>query len=108
MVKKDKRKLCKSTVRAMESYSFYTFGERLKQKCLEYGSTLIIVNEAYTSKTNSFSGEIFNVGSRKSFKYDNITVDRDINGARNILIRAMRDSSLTAAMPFMNSTIATD
>ena len=39
------------------------------------------------------NGEVFNVGSRKRFKYDGIYVDRDINGARNILLRAMRDSS---------------
>ena len=34
-----------------------------------------------------------------SFKYDGITIDRDVNGARNILLRAMRDSSATAEMP---------
>ena len=34
-----------------------------------------------------------NIGSRSSFVYDGVTVDRDINGARNILLRAMRDSS---------------
>lgn len=63
-------------------------------KCAEYGVKLIRSNEAYTSKTNSFNGEVFNVGSRKCFKYDGIKIDRDINGARNIMLRAMRDSSL--------------
>lgn len=77
----------------MQSYRFFEFSERLKNKCLEYGCILIRSNEAYTSKTNSFNGEVFNVGSRKRFKYDGIHVDRDINGARNILLRAMRDSS---------------
>ena len=94
MVKKDDRKINKSVVRSMRSYRFYEFGERLKNKCEEYGVCLIRTNESYTSKTNSFTGEIFNIGSRKSFKYDGVTVDRDINGARNILLRAMRDHSL--------------
>ena len=91
--KTSKRKINKKVVRAMQSYRFFEFSERLKNKCLEYGCILIRSNEAYTSKTNSFNGEVFNVGSRKRFKYDGIYVDRDINGARNILLRAMRDSS---------------
>ena len=93
MVKRGGRKINKTVVRAMQSYRFYEFGERLRVKCEEYGVTLLRVNEAYTSKTNSFNGDVFNIGSRSSFVYDGVTVDRDINGARNILLRAMRDSS---------------
>ena len=78
----------------MQALRFYEFSMRLEQKCNEYGVRIIRSNEAYTSKTNSFTGEIMNIGSRKSFRYDGITVDRDLNGARNILLRAMRDSSL--------------
>lgn len=89
-----KRKINKTVVRAMLSYRFYEFGERLSNKCKEYGVTLIRSNEAYTSKTNSFNGEIMNIGSKKYFKHDGIKVDRDINGARNVMLRAMRDSSL--------------
>ena len=54
--------------------------------------------EAYTSKTNSFTGEIMEIGSKKNFKYNGIKIDRDINGARNILLRAMRDSSASVEM----------
>lgn len=93
MVNKSSRKINKKVVRAMQSYRFFEFGERLTDKCNEYGCILIRSNESYTSKTNSFNGELFNVGSKKRFKYDGVYVDRDINGARNILIRAMRDSS---------------
>ena len=89
-----KRKLRKSVARSMQALRFYEFSMRLEQKCNEYGVRIIRSNEAYTSKTNSFTGEIMNIGSRKSFRYDGITVDRDLNGARNILLRAMRDSSL--------------
>ena len=94
MVSKIGRKINKTVVRAMQSYRFFEFGMRLANKCAEYGVKLIRSNEAYTSKTNSFNGEVFNVGSRKCFKYDGIKIDRDINGARNIMLRAMRDSSL--------------
>jgi hypothetical protein len=46
--------------------------------------------EAYTSKTCSFCGKIHNIGSKKILKYScGITVDRDLNGARGILLRAL-------------------
>ena len=93
MVRKGDRKLRKSVVRSMQSYRFYEFSERLTEKCKEYGVLLIRSNESYTSKTNSFSGEIMEIGSKRWFTYDGVRVNRDINGARNILLRAMRDSS---------------
>lgn len=87
-------KLRKSVVRSMLSLRFFEFKERLKQKCKECGVTYIEQNESYTSKTNSFTGELMNnLGSKEWFMYDGIKVHRDLNGARNILIRAMRDSS---------------
>ena len=88
------RKLRKSVVRSMLSLRFYEFKERLKQKCKECGVMYVEQNESYTSKTNSFTGELMiNLGSKEWFMYDGIKVHRDLNGARNILIRAMRDSS---------------
>lgn len=87
-------KLRKSVVRSMLSLRFFDFKERLKQKCKEYSVLYIEQNESYTSKTNSFTGELItNLGSKEWFVYDGIKVHRDLNGARNILIRAMRDSS---------------
>lgn len=94
MVKKSKRKLRKKVVRAMNCLRFFEFKERLKFKCKENGVTFIESSEAFTSKTNSFTGELMeNLGSKEKFKFNNVSVDRDINGARNILIRAMRDAS---------------
>ena len=88
------RKLRKSVVRSMLSLRFFEFKEILKQKCKECGVLYIEQNESYTSKTNSFTGELMtNLGSKEWFVYDGIKVHRDLNGARNILIRAMRDSS---------------
>ena len=88
------RKLRKSVVRSMLSLRFYEFKERLRRKCKECGVLYIEQNESYTSKTNSFTGELINnLGGKEWFVYDGIKVHRDLNGARNILIRAMRDSS---------------
>lgn len=94
MIKKSKRKLSKKVVRSISSLRFFKFKERLRFKCKENGITFIESSEAFTSRTNSFTGELIeNLGSKDKFKFDNISVDRDINGARNILIRAMRDTS---------------
>lgn len=88
------RKLRKSVVRSMLSLRFFEFKERLQKKCKECGVLFIEQNESYTSKTNSFTGELINnLGSKEWFTYDGIKVHRDLNAARNILIRAMRDSS---------------
>ena len=94
MIRKSKRKLSKKVVRSMICFRFYEFKERLKFKCKENGITFIESSEAFTSRTNSFTGELINnLGSKEKFEFDNIFVDRDINGARNILILAMRDAS---------------
>lgn len=94
MVKKSNRRLPKKVVRAMNCFRFYEFKERLKLKCKENGVTFVESSEAFTSKTNSFTGELMeNLGSKEKFMFNNVSIDRDINGARNILIRAMRDAS---------------
>ena len=94
MVKKSNRRIPKKVVRSMNCFRFYEFKERLKLKCKKNGVTFVESSEAFTSKTNSFTGELIeNLGSKESFKFNNISIDRDINGARNILIRAMRDAS---------------
>lgn len=94
MVKKSNRRLSKKVVRSMYCFRFCEFKERLKLKCKENGITFVESSEAFTSKTNSFTGELMeNLGSKDKFMFNNVSVDRDINGARNILIRAMRDAS---------------
>lgn len=94
MVGKKGRKIKKSVVRAMQSFRFYDFGQKLERVCAENGVRCIRCDEAYTSKTNSFNGEIMeNLGGRRSFVHEGVIVDRDVNGARNILLRTMRDSS---------------
>jgi transposase len=67
-------------------FSHYKFRCRLKEKNLK----VYEVNEAYTSKTCSGCGKIdFELGSKKNYSCTDcgLRLDRDINGARNILIK---------------------
>lgn len=94
MVKASARKIRKVVVRSMMALRFYEFKERLKNKCKERHVLFIEQNEAWTSKTNSFNGEVMtNLGGREFFNYQGLKINRDVNGSRNILLRAMRDNS---------------
>lgn len=97
MVSKAARKLRKKSVRNMLSFAHYRFKLFLKHKAFEYGKTVIDVCEAYTSKTVSWTGEIVqNLGGRKVIrsKQDGQRMDRDYNGARGIVLRALEDIPL--------------
>ena len=94
MVKTQNRKIRKVVVRSMMSLRFHEFKERLKNKCKERHVIFIEQNEAWTSKTNSFNGEVMaNLGGKEYFNFQGMRINRDVNGSRNILLRAMRDSS---------------
>jgi len=87
-------KLKSKVARAMLGWSHYKFQQFLKYKAEEYSCNVIIQNEAYTSKTCSYCGNIQNVGSKEYWKCNkcNLSHDRDINGARGIFLRALGDS----------------
>ena len=91
MVQKKDRTLNKTSVNNLSVLSHYKFLEKLKIKCIEHKRLLFIVNESYTSKTCGCCGTINNSSSSETFKCSNcnIMVDRDFNGARNILIRTL-------------------
>lgn len=90
MVKKGKRKLNKLFARAMNCLSSFKFKSLLKYHCIKYGKKLLDSTEEYTSKTRSWNGIIDNkLSGKKIIKDDNITVDRDINGARGIFLLAL-------------------
>jgi putative transposase len=92
MAKRESRKLRSKTVRAMLTWAHFKFKERLKDVALQYGKTVIEVREDYTSKTCSWSGEIVNVGSSERIRgSDGITMQRDVNGARGIFLRALAE-----------------
>ena len=85
-----KKTLPKKVKRLLYVYSFFRFKERLSYKCNSHGSNLHIVDESYTSKTCGRCGSLNDsLGSKKVFLCPkcNLKIDRDINGARNILIK---------------------
>ena len=91
MVLRGARKLRAKSVRSMLTCAHYRFQQFLKWKCRQTDKQLLLVNEAYTSKTCSWSGEIIaNLGGRKVIEgSDGIRVGRDTNGARRIFLRAL-------------------
>lgn len=88
-------KLRSKVSRAMLSWAHFRFKTFLKHKAKEMCTTVIDVNESYTSKTCSMCGQIHNIGSRKVMKCNcGSVMDRDLNGARGILLRALVDTPL--------------
>ena len=82
--------LSKKTKNLMLNLSHYTFRQRLIEKTKEYrGFNVYTCNEAYTSKTCTKCGNIYNIGSSKTYscKKCNIVIDRDINASRNIFLK---------------------
>lgn len=72
------------------SLCHYEFQQRLKDKAKEYNRLVLTCDESYTTKTCGRCGTINNyIGSNKIFNCGSckLQIDRDINGARNILIK---------------------
>lgn len=81
------------TNRMMYALSHYRFRTYLLHKAREYGTEVLITNEAYTSKTCTSCGNIkHDLGANKVYGCTNCgkVLDRDANGARNIMIRCIR------------------
>lgn len=94
MAVKKSRKIRAKSVRQMLTLSHYRFKQFLKHKAFETGKLVLDVNEAYTSKTVSWTGEIIhNLGGRKKIKSsDGQVMDRDLNGGRGIFLRSLVDN----------------
>jgi putative transposase len=93
MVRRGHRKLNSKSARAMATWAHYRFRQRLLQKSSIYtGMSVVVCDEAYTSKTCGRCGELnTRLGGSKVFKCASCGAefDRDVNGARNILLRYM-------------------
>lgn len=90
--RKDKkvRTIRRNTCRQMLDLNHYGFKMRLKWYARKYGKHVVDCNEAYTSKTRSWDGSIDDrLGSSKVMKGDGFTVDRDINGSRNVFLKSL-------------------
>ncbi len=74
--------------RLLYLYSHYSFKQRLGFKCYERGNKFFTVQEPYTSKTCGNCGQMYSERSKiYSCPSCGIKIDRDINAARNILLR---------------------
>lgn len=95
MVSKSRRKLRNKSVRQMLTLSHFEFKAFLKWKAWEQSKVVIDCNEAYTSKTVSWTGEIVkNLGGATTIKSAStgLKMNRDLNGARGIFLRALVDT----------------
>ena len=95
MVIRGQRCLRSKSVRSMLTFAHYRFKQFLKHKAFEAGKMVFDVNEAYTSKTVSWTGEVVKgLGGAKIIRsrIDGQVMDRDLNGARGIFLRALGDT----------------
>ncbi len=102
MVSKSRRKIRSKTARQMLTLSHYQFKKHLEWKAWEQGKVaLTSINEAYTSRTVSWTGEIKKIGGSRTIKdSDGNQMNRDLNGARGIFLRALVDT------PWLHSFLA--
>src|SRR6266498_4523050 len=95
---RQKRKINNKTVRKIMSWTHTRFRNQLISKAEEFGKIIITsISEAYTSKTCSHCGYIKrNLGGNKVFRCNRcrLQINRDLNGARGIFLRALLDGAL--------------
>lgn len=81
----------KESKEILKYYQHFRFKERLKFKTsIIDGKNVLIVDEIYTSKTCTSCGEIkSDLGNKDIYNCSKckISIDRDLNGARNILLK---------------------
>ena len=102
MARRAGRKIRSKTARMMLTFRHYEFKQRLIWKAWQRGALVLEVNEAYTSKTRSWDGSVEEkLGGRTVIRDERgFGMDRDINGARGIFLRALGDS------PFLRELLA--
>jgi putative transposase len=95
MSKRSHRRINSKIVRSMMNWSHYKFRRMLMDKVSEYKSKCVIIcSEEYTSKTCTRCGELkLNLGGNRTYVCDKcgLRIDRDINGARNILLKSISE-----------------
>ena len=93
-----KRKIGKTTTREMIRWGHFSFRSLLIAKGIQTGTKVVIGTEEYTSKTCTNCLKInYNLGSDKIFRCTccSLVIDRDINGARNILLKNWEKARLS-------------
>ena len=86
-----KKTLPRMVKRLMCMFSFYRFREKLKFKCKVYNKNMIIVDESYTSCTCTQCGHIDRSKAElHRCQGCRLSIDRDVAGSRNIMIKNIR------------------
>lgn len=95
IISRDKR-LPPVVKRAYNALSHFKFRCCLEHKAIERGKVFSAINESYTSKTCTVCGCLKDIGSSETYSCDccDKSWDRDLNGARNILIKSISESYL--------------
>ena len=93
MTQRARRRIRSQTARMMLTFRHFEFKQRLRWKAWQRGALVLDVNEAYTSKTRSWDGTVnTKLGNAKVIRDENgFGMDRDVNGARGIFLRALGD-----------------
>ena len=93
MVERRRRRIRSKTVRNLLSLAHYRFKIFIRHKADEVGAIVLDVNEAYTTKTVSWTGELLEGlgGASVVVEHDGERMDRDYNGARGIYLCALGD-----------------
>lgn len=92
IINNESSNLSKIMKRIALKYKFYQFRSRLHYKCNSKGLRYKCVNESYTSKVCSECGYFDkDLGKKKVYecKECKIKIDRDVNGCRNIYMKAV-------------------
>jgi putative transposase len=88
-----RKSLSKKSNRFLGILSHYSFRQRLKWVGRKRGTYVKEVTEEYTSKTCTNCGTLNeNLGSKKKFNCDKcgLSIDRDVNGARNVFMKELK------------------
>lgn len=98
-----KCRLNKNVKYTLGCLSHFSFRQHLQNKSLEYGCELKIITEEYTSLTCTNCGVISNKYNKRLKICDNcnLCIDRDYNGARNILIKNLNVFNYEAITPMV-------
>lgn len=108
-VKRATRKIRSRTARSLMTFAFAKFRDRLLAKAEVVGVQVITICESYTSKTANWTGEIVqNLGGSKTIRSQGACLDRDINAALGILLKALPDRPFTgtAVTALQNQLVA--
>jgi putative transposase len=81
--------IAKVTKKYCITLSHFLFKKRLQEKCIQYECSYREIDESYTSKTCGGCGNLDDdLGNKRTYNCScSFNCDRDVNGARNILIK---------------------